>query len=310
MSVHTCSKAPKTNIFVWKLCYDRIEDLQMKVQYCAEPLANSAVAMSDSDSDIEIVGESCDVHDLPADLAALLSVCNSHKLICSSKVVTAPSSGSSVSLDAFESMTEGEKKSLRLFGYKGGRRDGVLPGAAVLLQGTEHMPSAVSPRMSWLTVRNRSTMILVPFDLESACHALGNRLPCFLNVTAHAQDTAINSYIDLIRDKLPPDRAEKVHVFNTFFLTKLCGTCERQGGDKEISIDYLAVKRYEGSLNGHKHTQVMKLMFRRIYRCIPNVPLLNDACWSSELPQDCFCERPVALSKWDSHYLAGGPYEE
>ena len=258
--------------------------------------------MSHSDSDIEIVGESCDVHDLPAGLAALLSVCNSHKLLCSSQVVTAPSSGSSVSLDAFESMTQGDKKSLRLFGYKGGTRDGLLPGAAVLLRGTEYTPSAVCPRMSWLTVRNRSTMILVmPFDLESACHVLGNRLPCFLNITAHAQDTAINSYIDLIREKLPPDRAKKVHVFNTFFLTKLCGTCARQGGDKEISIDYLAVERYEGSPNGHTHTQVMKLMFRRIYSCIPNAPLLNDACGSSGLPQACFCERPVALSKWNSH---------
>lgn len=110
--------------------------------------------MSDSDSDVEIVGTSHDVNVLPADLAHLLSACNAHKLACDVKdIVTGSPSAPPVSLSACRSLREPEKKCLRSFVRSRSEHDGLMAAVAVLLQSTEYMPSVLSPRNSWLSVR-------------------------------------------------------------------------------------------------------------------------------------------------------------
>ena len=110
--------------------------------------------MSDSDSDVEVVGTSHDVHVLPADLARLLSDCNTNKVPCSVKsIVTGSPSALPLSLSACRGLKEADKKYLRSFARGGKRLEGPLSAVTVLLESTEYTPAVLSPRNSWLSVR-------------------------------------------------------------------------------------------------------------------------------------------------------------
>lgn len=111
--------------------------------------------MSDSDSDVEIVGTSHDVNVLRPDLASLLSACNTNKVTCVTKsIVTGSPSAPPVSLSAYRCLNELEKQGLRSFARGGKRLEGPpLSAVSVLLESTDYTPAVLSPRNSWLSVR-------------------------------------------------------------------------------------------------------------------------------------------------------------
>lgn len=117
--------------------------------------------MSDSDSDVEVVGISHDVHVLASDLARLLSECSTNKVPCSVKhIVTGSTSAPPLSVSACRSLTEADKKYLRSLALGGKRLEGPLSAVPVLLASTEYAPAVLSPRNSWLSVRTYYVFII------------------------------------------------------------------------------------------------------------------------------------------------------
>lgn len=74
------------------------------------------------------------------------------------------------------------------------------------------------------------------------------------------QSSIINSYLELLYGHFPADPAH-VHLFNTFFFTKLCGTCESDifddNTDPLTCIDYDAVRRWTIKRNPVANTNVI-----------------------------------------------------